>query len=371
MQVQQGSKRQSWVDYARGIAIILVAYRHVFEGIKSSHIPVSNYLYLEHFNIVFFSFRMPLFFIVSGIFLSASFAKRGLRKYIENKARIILYPYFLWGCIQITLQIIFADYTNGSRDLHSYLYLLYLPNEIEQFWYLYALFNVSVLYVLLKYVLKLNKVYQYLLAVVMFYTAAVCHQKNFNIGFVSDILHNYIFILLGDTISKAIRNKENLKRLESWTLSALLIIPFAISQLFFLLKNLNYPGMKFRYIEYYQPFLFLAIALTGCAFVISVCFLLQRYNNFAWLRKIGRYSLYIYVSHVIVFAGLRAFTVHYLHISNVPFLLITGILSGLFVPIVLYELSVKFNMEWLFTLEKSTAPKNTSSTDLTQAGIIK
>src|SRR5690349_15151101 len=85
--------RYNWIDYARGIAIILVVYRHSFEGIKRAGFSISNYLFLEHANIIFFSFRMPLFFIVSGIFISGSLFKRGLNGLISNKMRTILYPY--------------------------------------------------------------------------------------------------------------------------------------------------------------------------------------------------------------------------------------------------------------------------------------
>ena len=140
--------RQTWIDYARGIAIILVLYRHVFEGIKNSGLPVLEYAFLEQANILFFSFRMPLFFIVSGIFVAGSLYKRGFGKFVETKARTILYPYFLWGIIQITLQIIMSNWVNSQRTAADYLLLFYLPRGLEQFWYLYALFNVSVLYAL-------------------------------------------------------------------------------------------------------------------------------------------------------------------------------------------------------------------------------
>src|ERR1700730_9130577 len=94
--------RLTWIDYAKGIAIILVLYRHVFEGIKASGIAIEKYISLEHANIMFFSFRMPLFFIVSGIFVASSLHKRGLKDFIATKMKTILYPYFLWGALQIT-----------------------------------------------------------------------------------------------------------------------------------------------------------------------------------------------------------------------------------------------------------------------------
>lgn len=314
-------------------------------------------MYLEHFNIMFFSFRMPLFFIVSGIFLSASFAKRGLGKYVGNKAKVILYPYFLWGVIQITLQIIFSKYVNGARKPSDYLYLIYQPNEIEQFWYLYALFNVSVLYVIFKYVFRMPFWMQFLLAIVMFYGAAVIHRNDINLGPLPDIFHNYIFILIGDVLHKWISDEKHTAWLNSWKTFGLLLIPFVISQGYFLLENLQYSGMKYRFVEYYQPFLFFVIAIVGCTFIICGCFLLQRYDKPVWLKVVGRYSLYIYVSHVIVFAALRAFLTKVLNIYNVPLLLVSGIIAGILVPVILFRLCQRWNMEWLFTLDKSSTPQ--------------
>lgn len=345
------AKRQSWVDYAKGIAIILVLYRHVFEGIKNSGIDVSKYLFLEEWNIIFFSFRMPLFFIVSGIFVSSSFVKRGMGQFIKTKLRTILYPYFLWGIIQVTLQLIFSPYVNGRIDLYNYLDLLYLPREIEQFWYLYALFNVTILYVLLKYGLGLKPVYHLILGLAMFLLSAYFYRHNIIIGFVSDVLHYYIFIALGDVLSKYIRDKKNSRIFESWPLFLLLILPFVVSQLYFLYANIQYPGTKYQYVEYFDPLIFLPVAIIGCVFVISVSFILQKYSNAKWLEILGRHSLYIYVAHVIVAAGLRTILTRVFSITSVPILLVSGITVGLIVPVFLYKFAMRVNMQWIFTLE--------------------
>lgn len=370
---QSITKRQTWVDYARGLAIILVVYRHVFEGIKNTGIPVDRYMFLEYFNIIFFSFRMPLFFIVSGIFLAASFAKRGLARYIDVKARTILFPYFLWGALQITLQIIFSNYANSDRTFYDYLYLLYQPKAIEQFWYLYALFNVSVLYVIVKYVFKFRMWHQLLLGVGMFYLASFVYRNNINIGFVSDILNYYIFIVIGDLIHKAMREPENIVRFQSPRITMYLLVPFLASQLYFLMANLQHPEvLKYRFVEHYQPALFLLIALTGCAFIISICFLLQRADKPRWLRTTGTHSLHIYVAHVIAFASVRAFLINVLHITNVPFLLLSGIISGLFIPILLYNLAVRVNMEWIFALKERPAEiKSKSELTVSNAAVIR
>jgi uncharacterized membrane protein YcfT len=66
--------RLHWVDYLKGIAIILVVYRHSLLGIERSGAYVPHYL--VNANMIFYSFRMPLFFILSGIFVSRRWQKK-------------------------------------------------------------------------------------------------------------------------------------------------------------------------------------------------------------------------------------------------------------------------------------------------------
>lgn len=53
------NSRLPWVDYLKGLAIILVVYRHVFYGIQRSGIVIPDLLVTA--NMLFHSFRMPLF----------------------------------------------------------------------------------------------------------------------------------------------------------------------------------------------------------------------------------------------------------------------------------------------------------------------
>jgi len=350
--------RLTWIDYARGIAIILVLYRHVFEGIKESGTPIANYMYLEYANIFFFSFRMPLFFIVSGLFVASSLKKRGVKEFIETKARIILYPYFLWACLQITIQMIFSKYTNAKPDYHTYLYLFYIPKNVDQFWYLYALFNVAVLYVLAKAKLGITPIWNIVIGLVLYYIAAIAFQTNVIIGFIGDIFHYYLFFAIGDAISRYITDRNNFKYFESWKLLLLMLLPFIAAQVYFLKVNIDYASNKYQYVEYFQPFIYLPIALVGCAFIMNLTFVLQKLNLkiLSWVPELGRHSMYIYVAQVMVFAAVRIFMKKVLGINDVPLLLIAGIISGLIVPVWLFKLSVRFNMRWLFTLEKHTVP---------------
>lgn len=78
------SERILWIDLAKGMSIILVALGHW--GL--SGIPVVG----EWFT----SFRMPLFFFVSGILLST---KYDLKTFLKKRGRALILPYFYFSLI--------------------------------------------------------------------------------------------------------------------------------------------------------------------------------------------------------------------------------------------------------------------------------
>ena len=148
--------RLHWVDYLKGIAIILVVYRHILIGMdRSAGFIIPAYLF--NANNIFFSFRMPLFFILSGIFLTGSLARRTPGTLLLQKFENLFYPYLIWATIQVTLQIVMAHYhlTNADRSLKDYGYLFYQPENLDQFWYLPALFNTTMVFIFTKAKLKL------------------------------------------------------------------------------------------------------------------------------------------------------------------------------------------------------------------------
>src|SRR4028119_177507 len=102
--------RFPWIDYARGICIILVCYRHSFEGLINAGFPTNKYPLLELINSSLVTFRMALFFILSGSFISGTLAKKKYRTYVADRFKVILYPMLIWGAIQITLQLVFSNF---------------------------------------------------------------------------------------------------------------------------------------------------------------------------------------------------------------------------------------------------------------------
>lgn len=362
--IKKTPRRYDWVDYAKGIAIFLVVYRHSFEGLKRAHLNTQDFMGLEYANILFFSFRMPLFFIVSGMFLSSSLVKRGLGTFTGQKAKTIIYPYFFWGILQISTQILFSGMVNSSRSAEDYLLLLYNPKGVDQFWYLYALFNVTILYAIIKTFFKATTTIQMVIGVAMYYLSTHASQRGWDLYFVLDILHYYIFLAFGDMAASFFREEKNAGFLGSFRLFAFLTPLFIVAQGYFLLTNLNHDAAAYRFVEDHQPTLFLLIALTGCAFMISISFILQRFNAASWLRIIGFHSLYIYVSHVFITSVCRTLLTK-AGITYVPLMLLLCILLGVFIPIYFYRFCQARGWYFFFSLDKERAklkPVRPSST---------
>lgn len=342
--------RSPWVDYARGICIILVVYRHVFEGLGNVGIGSNSYPVLKYLNIFFFSFRMPLFFIVSGMFIGASLTRKGLSNYLNDRFQTIFYPLIIWGSIQITLQLVFAGFANARREAFDYVNLVVDPRKIEQFWYLNALFFVSVFYALMSWYGRFRVVHHLVLGAVFYAVAAIFHARGLELGFITDVLFFYVFFAIGDLVHKFILNPEREAVMMSFK-SLLILLPiFILVQHYFTYLNLEHKDDY--YVQFRQPLLFILAALTGGAFVINVSFLLQRFQAVRWLRVIGYHSLYIYVMHLMITAGVRGVLVKGLHILNIPVLMVLCTVAGVLLPVIIYNLLERMGLRWLFTLKK-------------------
>ncbi len=347
--------RMAWVDYLRGIAIVLVVYRHVLLGLQNSGMaPPTGFL---DANIMFFSFRMPLFFILSGIFITGSLAKKSLGRIIYSKFELLLYPYLIWSVIQITIQIAATHWTNSQRHLIDYTFIFYQPKELDQFWYLPALFNSTLIYLLTKTKLKLHGWMQIVLGLVLYFLSQYCRK----ITMMSDWMEFYIFFAIGDTISTFFF-RENVQAFlkNRWTF--LILLPFFIATQFYYLHLYNAsPGNDVPLL------LFLPIALFGCLTMCTLAYRLEAWNIMRFLRVLGFHSLYIYVMHVIVAAFVRAVLTKIFGLHQPIALLFIGIALASTVPVMIYNLLIfEKPLFFLFALHRyaKRSPVSQKSTKL-------
>jgi len=352
-----GNSRYAWIDYAKGICIILVTFRHVQEGLHPANTPYPYYG-LKFADVFFFSFRMPLFFIVSGIFLGGALAKKSVNNYITSRFKTIFYPLMIWGIIQVTLQLIFKDYVNVNRVPFDYVNLLIKPRAIEQFWYLHTLFLVGTFYAIMRVYAKFSILHQVLLGIFLYALTGFVRYNYYQAvehWFILDVFFYYIFFAVGDLFGKFILNPNNFKVMSSAKTFWLFLPVFLVVELYF--THLNLSNDWDYYVQNRLPMLFLPVGLIGGAFLIHCSFLLQKADKLKFIRVVGYHSLYIYVIHLAVTAGTRIFFREVLHYENFVVLLIVSTILGIVVPIVVFTTTDRMGMWWLFTLKNPNTDK--------------
>jgi uncharacterized membrane protein YcfT len=126
--------RIDWVDYAKGICIVMVVMMHSVLGVELA----AGQTGFMHLLVAFAKpFRMPDFFLISGLFLSVVI-DRDWRTYLDRKVVHFAYFYVLWVTIQ------FGFKAPGFAAEHGWVHVgfLYLQSFIEPFgtlWFIYLL----------------------------------------------------------------------------------------------------------------------------------------------------------------------------------------------------------------------------------------
>jgi len=88
-------QRVQWIDYAKGIGIFLVVFGHTLRGLVNSSILDTSTIIVSIDQWIY-SFHMPLFFYLSGLFIERS-ASKPLRDFFVSKFKVIAYPYLAEG----------------------------------------------------------------------------------------------------------------------------------------------------------------------------------------------------------------------------------------------------------------------------------
>src|SRR6266566_8906905 len=92
--------RVDWVDYAKGICIVMVVMMHSVLGVEQAFGQTG----FMHVLVAFAKpFRMPDFFLISGLFL-ARVIDRDWRTYLDRKVVHFAYFYVLWVTIQFAFK---------------------------------------------------------------------------------------------------------------------------------------------------------------------------------------------------------------------------------------------------------------------------
>jgi uncharacterized membrane protein YcfT len=132
--VTERSTRIDWVDYAKGICIVMVVMMHSVLGVEAA---AGQTGFMHAFVMFAKPFRMPDFFLISGLFL-AVVIDRDWRTYLDRKVLHFAYFYVLW----VTIQFGFKAPGFAAESGWRHVGFMYLESFIEPFgtlWFIYLL----------------------------------------------------------------------------------------------------------------------------------------------------------------------------------------------------------------------------------------
>src|SRR6266852_7744186 len=126
--------RIDWVDYAKGICIVMVVMMHSVLGVELA----AGQTGFMHGLVAFAKpFRMPDFFLISGLFLSVVI-DRDWRTYLDRKVVHFAYFYVLWVTIQFAVKAPMFAAAHGW-DYVAAQYALAFIEPFGTLWFIYLL----------------------------------------------------------------------------------------------------------------------------------------------------------------------------------------------------------------------------------------
>ena len=328
------NNRNVWVDYAKAIGIILVVYGHVLRGLLNAGIiktDVETHMLVDS---IIYSFHMPLFFFLSGLFFFKSLTSRGGKGVFVNKLDTVVYPFLVWSILQGVIEAFLSRYTNGDVTLGEVFSLLWRPRA--QFWFLYALFFVFVLSIVL-YGSKSKKVFLpiFLLSAVAYGLQQYAPRQML----VDFLIQNFVFFAFGvwfTNIAAAIEAQPG--RIAAFTL----LVTAGLEYQFHIISHHTYTD---------RGWMSLMVALSAILLVTSLSMLLAR-KPVQWFITIGTLSMPIYLMHILAGSGVRVILSKFLHVDNVYLHIFAACLIGIVVPIIAAKIMLKLHMDYMFQAPK-------------------
>lgn len=278
--------RLVWVDIAKAISIVLVVMMYATYN-TGEHTGEVGFM---HYAIAFATpFRMPEFFLISGLFLS-NVIDRSWRRYADRRVLHYLYFYLLWAFIMIVLKIgVFSgDIPAVGTALLS---ALVQPYGVLWFVYLLALFG---------FVAKLLWQFRIPHWLSLTIAAALSIAPISSPSYVAtQFAAYYVFFHIGYALAPRIFE------LAEWSMkhpvkSVIALCGFFITNalLVFFPTSALQPTQTIMGWAGFPPITF-ALAILGSLALCVLSALLSLMPGTSWLKWIGAHSLIIYVAFTI------------------------------------------------------------------------
>lgn len=312
------NKRITWIDFGKGITILLVVIGHVALGLfESSRFYGNEKQLLLLLTELVYVLHIPVFFALSGFFFKKY---NNFKEYLFNMRKKTLslgVPYVVFSIVMFGMKKLGGGSVRNSVSLMDVVNIYKTP--IDHLWYLYTLFSIFLILGLLSILIKNDK-FMFIILVIGFILANI---------FPTDIFFLQRFLIWAPVFYFG-------KILGEIKIDKRIFIP---AVLFYLIYILIWIFTNFsERINYSQPSWWGLII--PVSIILSFVFFQSVKENkvYDYFVKIGKFSLPIYLIHAPVASVVRIFLFKF-GVNNLLVHLLIGILVAWFLTILLFTIA--------------------------------
>ena len=316
--------RINWVDYAKGICIVLVVLMHSTLGVEKAAGAAS---WLHGFIEWAKPFRMPDFFLISGLFL-ASRIDRPWREYFDSKVLHFAYFYILWMTLQCLTKA-YGLYAAGGGMAVLQDYAMGFVEPYGTLWFIYML---AVFFVVVKLTRGVPPV-------LMFAAAAFLEMAPIETGslIVDEFASRFVYFYTGYALAAYVFDFAA-------GVNARAIPVIAAGLLIWGLGNTYMVQAGYAHLAGIS----LAMGFIGAAAVISTGVLLSKLKIAGPLRYAGENSIVIYLAFFLFMASTRTVLLKLNVIPDLGSIALLTTAAGVLGPVLLFWATRHTKLSLLF-----------------------
>jgi uncharacterized membrane protein YcfT len=321
--VKPAGSRIDWVDYAKGICIVMVVMMHSVLGVEAA----AGQSGFMHVLVAFAKpFRMPDFFLISGLFLSLVI-DRDWRSYLDRKVVHFAYFYLLW----VTIQFGFKAPAFAAETSWSHVGMMYLESFVEPFGTLWFIYLLPIFFVVTKLSRRLPPL-------AIWIAAAGLEMAHVATGwtvideFCARFVYFYSGYLFADQVF-AISDRARahplvaLAALATWSLLNGGLVASGLSE---------------------WPVISLALGLAGAIAIVTIGTLLARAQLLNALRFCGEHSIVIYLAFFLPMASTRTLLLKTGLIHDIGAISLLVTVAGVLGALAIWRVALAIKADFLF-----------------------
>ncbi len=315
--------RIDWVDYAKGICIVMVVMMHSVLGVEAA----AGQTGFMHLLVAFAKpFRMPDFFLISGLFLGIVI-DRDWRTYLDRKVVHFAYFYVLW----VTIQFGFKAPGFAAETSWTHAGFLYLESVIEPFGTLWFIYLLPVFFVVTKATRKISPL-------LMWGVLALLETAHIATGWtvIDEFCARFVYFYSGYLFAGYVFALSDSARARPGLALAGLSLWAVI----------NAGLVTSDYSEW--PLISLALGLAGACAIVTIGTLLAQARWLNFLRYCGEHSIVIYLAFFLPMAATRTLLLRAGLIHDIGTISLFVTLAGVVGALALWRIALMAGANFVF-----------------------